>query len=430
MDTISTFVLNESIKTGVYYLGHASILIKINGRTILMDPIVCSVPYSGSWVFFPPQKIDEVLYEVDAVVVSHIHQDHYDPEFLSKLNEGCKVIVIGGRPSFEENLLSRQFKRLEILEAGVSHEIFPGVRIFGMLHEANGIDASALVYSDSFSVYHGNDNYCSMDVLEEFQKVVPEVDVACLPYAYIHWYPFLLVEELQTEERKVETENLVFQYMKHLVDSARLLRAKIVIPFGANLVLNNGDAESVINLAVKTPLELFEVITEQFPDVKSVVKPLIAGDTVVSNGNQLLVDQALIETAKEFRQRMSEHLSNLIDSTKKTKRKIKPASVFIEELSHRVISKDSSLDFNIWVRLNTEGHPNFVLINPSKKLVEFRSELDSSSSYYLFILEAHCSLAWLSGESLEEIIGMRGFSLMRHPDEYRPDALKFVNTVL
>ena len=59
-----------------------------------------------------------------------------------------------------------------------------------MLHENNGIDASVLVYSDQFSVYHGNDNYCSIEIVEEFQKIVPKIDVACLPYAYIHWYPF------------------------------------------------------------------------------------------------------------------------------------------------------------------------------------------------------------------------------------------------
>jgi len=151
-----------------------------------MDPIVCSVPYSGSWVFFPPQKIDEILYEVDAVVVSHVHQDHYDPEFLSRLNAKCKILVIGGRSSFEENLLSKKFKRLEIVEPGISHEIFTGVRIFGMLHENNGIDASVLVYSDQFSVYHGNDNYCSMEIIEEFQKIVPKIDVACLPSLCLH----------------------------------------------------------------------------------------------------------------------------------------------------------------------------------------------------------------------------------------------------
>jgi glyoxylase-like metal-dependent hydrolase (beta-lactamase superfamily II) len=86
-------------KSGVFYLGHASIMAVLNGRKILFDPIVLSKPYDESWTFYPPQIRDESFHNVDAVVVSHIHQDHYDVEFLKSLAPQAKLIIVGGRPA-------------------------------------------------------------------------------------------------------------------------------------------------------------------------------------------------------------------------------------------------------------------------------------------------------------------------------------------
>ena len=53
MQTIDQFL--ESKKDGVFYIGHASILIRINGKTILCDPAGYEDPYLFSWFYFPDQ---------------------------------------------------------------------------------------------------------------------------------------------------------------------------------------------------------------------------------------------------------------------------------------------------------------------------------------------------------------------------------------
>jgi L-ascorbate metabolism protein UlaG (beta-lactamase superfamily) len=88
----------------VFYVGHASALVVLNGRKILFDPIVLSQPYGNAWVFYPQQIVDPRWYEVDAVVVSHIHQDHYDVQFLRELKPEVKVFIVGQRPSFEADI--------------------------------------------------------------------------------------------------------------------------------------------------------------------------------------------------------------------------------------------------------------------------------------------------------------------------------------
>lgn len=76
-------------------MGHASVLAVFGGKKILFDPVILSKPYSDSWAFFPAQVADLSVFEVDAVVVSHIHQDHYDLEYLKALDGKAKIVVVG-----------------------------------------------------------------------------------------------------------------------------------------------------------------------------------------------------------------------------------------------------------------------------------------------------------------------------------------------
>ena len=411
------------------FLGHASIFVRIGGYKIIFDPVVISKPYGGSWTFFPPQYWNDELYDVDAVVVSHIHQDHYDSAFLKQLDSKVKIFVVGGRPSFEDSLTANGLTNVVKLDAGEIHEIFPGVNLFGLLHENNRIDASTLIYSQTFSVYHGNDNYCSKEILDRFHAVVPNVSVACIPYAYIHWYPFLLDGRLQTKERAIETKQLIEKYFEFCISATRTLNAQITIPFGANLVLNNGNAYSLMNMSVKTPLEFSDYVRENHPELTPNFKALNAGDYIVADKNELRVFQEIVETAEQYRSRMENFLRTKRVSRKPKLKTLRPVHDFLHEISEIVHLSDIDLDFDLWIELQLDD-PLYVRINFGQRIVEAKPSLETVSPYYLFKLDETSSYDWLSGSSLEEIIGMRSFLLMRDPDEYRPDVLRIVNTLL
>ena len=72
---------------GVFYIGHAAILVRLSKKKYLFDTIMHSNFYNNSWCFFPSQVKDKRLLEVDGVFVSHIHQDHYDPVFLKQIQK-------------------------------------------------------------------------------------------------------------------------------------------------------------------------------------------------------------------------------------------------------------------------------------------------------------------------------------------------------
>ncbi len=75
---------NQPPATGlrVTWLGHATTLVEIDGRTLLIDPVwaerVSPIPGIGPKRFFEPPLALEELPHVDAVLISHDHYDHLD----------------------------------------------------------------------------------------------------------------------------------------------------------------------------------------------------------------------------------------------------------------------------------------------------------------------------------------------------------------
>jgi hypothetical protein len=155
----SNYLNTSGLKNGVFYLGHASILVSISGKKILIDPILLSAPYSDAWTFFPSQISDRRFFDVDCIIVSHFHQDHYDIEFLKKIDGSIPIVIIGGRPSFELDLMENNIKYIKFVPPEIVTEILDNVYLYGINHETNGIDSSAIIYNDEFCVYHGNDNF-------------------------------------------------------------------------------------------------------------------------------------------------------------------------------------------------------------------------------------------------------------------------------
>lgn len=87
---------------GLYatWLGHATLLLKMDGFTILTDPVLGS--YAGIWLGLftlgikrlvaPPLIVPE-LPAIDLVLLSHAHMDHFDIPTLRKLEKPSTTVV-------------------------------------------------------------------------------------------------------------------------------------------------------------------------------------------------------------------------------------------------------------------------------------------------------------------------------------------------
>jgi L-ascorbate metabolism protein UlaG (beta-lactamase superfamily) len=73
----------QSDRDGIMWLGHASFFIRLNGVSILLDPIFGKPPFVKEFVHVPSPL--EKIRSVDFVLLSHDHRDHMDEDSLRSI---------------------------------------------------------------------------------------------------------------------------------------------------------------------------------------------------------------------------------------------------------------------------------------------------------------------------------------------------------
>lgn len=83
----------------IIWLGHSSVLIKIDGKTIITDPVfsrrASPIPFYGPKSFNKsvPFKLEDID-KIDIVIISHDHYDHLDLKTISKLKSKVNNFIV------------------------------------------------------------------------------------------------------------------------------------------------------------------------------------------------------------------------------------------------------------------------------------------------------------------------------------------------
>ncbi len=431
-DSLDAFF--ESTDDGVLYVGHASILVRLSGKTFLFDPVGYGSPYFDCWVFFPQQVMDPRLLAVDAVIVSHCHQDHFDTGFLKLFPVSTPVYIVEGRPMFSQMCAEAGIAVTE-LPAHRLTTIADGVEIYAILHETNGIDASMVIRNDNLSVYHGNDNYPSVEALSALKRAVGRIDVGCVPFAYIHWYPFLL-EGVDPDWRDREARRLMDQYLDKGVEQAEILDAEVVVPFGSNLVYYD-DANSVMNRAVLSPLDFVAYARSKPARDPERYRPMFAGDIVVKprpdDGPGVLDITCKPRDPAAFRMAMqSALLANPSRPTNPPAEAVAAAAPRDLSWLEERLKRHSAGTYDHTIRLEGPGAPPLKIeVDLKTQKAAVVQDWTRGAPYHHFRVEAEPMLRWLNQEvTLEGVIGMRRFHIERVPERYDPEILAVINGAL
>ncbi len=241
---------------GVFAIGHASALVRIKSKLYLFDPVWNCNPYGDYWTFDPPQiNCDEILSQVDGVFISHIHEDHVCDAILKKIPRQCRIHVMDGREKLIERLLDSG-RIIEDYRPMKWHRLTDDIAIFFVPHAFNSIDSSVFISSGDYTVYVGSDNFLDENLLNQLEPwlTAVKIDVALLPYAFIHFYPHQLVG-VTPEERLSEISRLNEQSLQQAELFIKTLKPDVVIPFGASLFYIEGH-DSPLNKYLVSPHEL------------------------------------------------------------------------------------------------------------------------------------------------------------------------------
>jgi UDP-MurNAc hydroxylase len=91
----------------VTLISAACLIIETENTRILTDPWFTDGIYEGAWYKFPlVENPLEIIGNVDAIYISHLHPDHFDPDFLNSYFKkyGFKPIYI---PKYDNNILQK-----------------------------------------------------------------------------------------------------------------------------------------------------------------------------------------------------------------------------------------------------------------------------------------------------------------------------------
>jgi len=190
--------LEPSISTAVHlprrirFLGHASVLIDLDETRIVTDPLLRRRVSGLYWRH--PSPHSAVDHPIDAVVISHMHQDHLDVKSLRLLGRGTPLLVPRRAGDF---LARRGFSRTtEMLPRDVaevySRDGVGSVRVIATPARHMGFrppfgplgGCLGFIVEGSLRVYFAGDT----DIFPEMASLGP-IDVALLPVA--GWGPTL-----------------------------------------------------------------------------------------------------------------------------------------------------------------------------------------------------------------------------------------------
>ena len=421
---------------GLVYTGHASILVQLSGKTILFDPVLKSNPYGNNWLFYPPNKFEFDYSELSGVFVSHIHQDHYDIEFLQEISGKVPIFILDGRPNFIANLKKNNIE-VQLVKPDAKVELLDGVFIYGVLNEKNGVDASCAVFNENLKIYHGNDNYCEINQLENLRANVGAIDIACIPYAYINWYPQLL-KNLSVQEKKSESYRLKERYCNIAIQQARALAAKQVIPFGANLFLRQS-SYSDCNMEILAPVEFREFLESKYSQEQLGFEclDLYAGDKVSKVGENFeVVVGDTFANGKEFRDEFNHFYKDLIkdDGVAKKNVTIALSEVNKEKMNQKMVNLPEDLQDQIVIKTSDSSGVRGIIFDAPRKRYDVILEgkdISYRAPYHSIETTGELFKKFVGGEiSFENIIGERAFQMIREPNDYRFETIKALNTIL
>jgi L-ascorbate metabolism protein UlaG (beta-lactamase superfamily) len=118
--------------TSAVWIGHATILFRIGGLTILTDPVFSSrigiglgIMTAGPRRLLAPAVALSALPPVDVVLLSHAHFDHLDRPTLARLPRSSRVVISAGNRDLVDDL---GFSALTELAVGKSLEL-GGVKV-------------------------------------------------------------------------------------------------------------------------------------------------------------------------------------------------------------------------------------------------------------------------------------------------------------
>lgn len=165
--------------TRITYVGHATLLIELDGVRFLTDPLLTQWvgPLRRQW---PP--VDSAWsQDIDAVLLSHIHHDHLHLPSLAQVDPEARLVVPSGSGKYLRSRGWRNVDEVSPVDEFTVEDV--DVRVVPAVHDPTRpltrlvAEPQGFVLSGSQTIYFAGDT----DIFPDMENLVPDLDVALIP---------------------------------------------------------------------------------------------------------------------------------------------------------------------------------------------------------------------------------------------------------
>jgi len=232
-------------------LSHAAMWVRSGGTSVVIDPWLVGSCYWRSWWNFPRAVFDErEMAEVDAVILSHLHWDHWHGPSLRKLFAG-KPVLIPDEPGLRSgrDLKTIGFRDVRRLPHGRTVEL--GALRITLYQFGRYVNDSAIVIEgDGVTLLNANDAKIAGWPLRHLVARHGPIDFAFRSHssanARVCW-------RLEGDAAYVVDDHE--HYMRSFVQFMDAVQPRYAVPFASNHCHLHDDVFA-FNAMIATPLEL------------------------------------------------------------------------------------------------------------------------------------------------------------------------------
>lgn len=239
------------------------------GIKLAIDPWITNGIYDGSWHIYPPleQKTIDLLRDVDHVLITHIHPDHFDVNALALLKPTAKIYVPDVYPN--RNVCKRRmsadlFSRSMFVEKstsidGIDIHVIPPMNKLGHLsneldvsqyEDLIAIDCGFVISSENTKIVLLADNFpFNSDTLDEGTKrLISNADLFAFAYnAMADDYP-LSYDDFSDEEKRSKSLSRNNKRLDVLIKSESAFKPKLLMPYSSDFVIAGKRAKQFIDI--------------------------------------------------------------------------------------------------------------------------------------------------------------------------------------